>query len=205
MSGLTPTVLPGGSLLEGRAGRAVQGLEDVTTRLRALLAEDPPARSFDNDCEQWLIDFLKAAAKAEAQLIPRRLQRALVQMHTSCRQWAQAARVAHDCDGADRWEAIARLANPGEDDNRVDLYQVAKRWLQLVHHLREPARKQRRHVRYSKIGDMDPLLQTHPLQLNDVEARLDQLQDLEPFDQRVSACILGVPSHDHEVPMPAQP
>jgi len=190
-------------LLEGPAGRVVQGLEDVTTRLRALLAEDPQSRSFDDDCEQWLTHFLTAAAKAEAQLIPRRLQRALLQMHTNCRQWAQAARVVHDYDQADRWEAIARLADSGDADNRVDLYQVAERWLQLVHHFREPARKLRRHARYSKISDIDPLLQAHPLQLSDVEARLDQLQGLEPFDQRVSACILGVPSQEDQREMPA--
>ena len=181
-------------LLEGKAGRAVQGLEDVTTRLRALLVEDPQSRSFDEACERWLTHFLASAAKAEAQLIPRRLQRALLQMHTNCRRWAHAARIANDYNQADRWEAIARLAAPGDDDNRVDLYQVAERWLQLVHHLREPARKLRRHSRYSKISDIDPLLQSDPLRLSDVEARLDQLQGLEPFDQRVSACILGVPS-----------
>jgi superfamily II DNA or RNA helicase len=191
-------------LLEGTTSLVVQGLEDVTTRLRDLLAEDPQSRSFDDDCEGWLTHFLLAAAKAEAQLIPRRLQRALVQMHKHCRQWAHTARVDHDYERADRWEVIARLAVPGDEDNRVDLYQVAERWLELVHHLREPARNLRRHARYSRISDIDPLLQADPLRLSDVEALLDQLQDLEPFDQRVSACILGVPSREHAAPPPSR-
>jgi len=186
-------------LLEGQAGRVVPDLEDVTTHLKALLAEDPPATLLDEDCEHGLALFLKTATQGEARLIPRRLQRALSQMHKKPRHWSHADRLAHDYDRADRWEMIPLLAAAGEDDNHVDLCQVAARWLQLVHNLRELARRLQRHPRYSKISDIDPLLQEPPLQRSDVKARLDQLQALKPFHHRVSACILAAPNRERDM------
>ena len=192
-------------LLEGPAAHVVHGLDDVTKRLRHHLQENPPPKSFDDDCERWLDQFLLAAAKAEARLIPRRLQRALQQMHATARQWARAARSKGDFDEADRWEAIARLAQPEDDESFADFHQVGERWLRLVHPLREQARRERRHARYSKISDIDPLLRREPLPLPAVEASLGDLHALEPFDQRVSACILGVPSSSSSDPTHAPP
>jgi hypothetical protein len=182
-------------LLDGPTAQVVHGLDDVTDRLREHLHEDPPARAFDQECEDWLNRFLNAAAKAEAQLIPRRLQRALDQMHTTCRQWARDARGKADFELADRWETLARLADPRDSENAFDFHQVAERWLHLIQPLREEARRtKRRRSRYSKIKDVDPLLRSQPLDAQDVEASLSDIHELEAFDQRVTACILGVPN-----------
>jgi len=181
-------------LLDGPEARVVHGLDRVTQALRERLGGRPPSRGFDEDCEQWLTVFLKAAAQAEAALIPRRLQRALEQMHSTCRSWAQAARSAGDGELAERWEVVARLAVPGEGEVLVDLHQVGERWLQVVQPLREVARRSRRRNRYSRLSDIDPALRSEPIALDAVEAHLRGLQRLEPFDQRVSACIIGVPA-----------
>jgi hypothetical protein len=183
-------------LLEGHAAAITRGLDAVSLRLREHLIEDPPSRSFDQQCESWLDQFLTRASEAETSLIPRRLQRALQQMHTSCRHWASSARNDSDHESAEEWETIARLAAPDNDPQRRDPYQVAERWLQLVRPLREAARSSNRRTRYSKLSDIDATLRSKPLPLRDVEAALTDLQALEPFDQRVSACILGVPEKD---------
>lgn len=115
-------------------------------------------------------------------------------MHGTCRSWAHAARSAGDPDLADRWEAVARLAVPGEGEVLVDLHQVGERWLQVVQPLREVVRRSRRRNRYSRLADIDPALRSEPFPLDAVEAHLGGLQRLEPFDQRVSACIIGVPA-----------
>jgi hypothetical protein len=181
-------------LIHGSDARVVHGLDQVTRELRLRLAERPESRGFDEACEEWLTLFLRAAAKSEAALIPRRLQRALQQMHATCRAWAQAARSAGDEELAYRWEAVARLAVTGDDEILVDLYQVGERWLQVVQPLREAARRKGRRNRYSRLSDIDAALRSSPIALDTVEGNLRGLQRLEPFDQRVSSCILGVPN-----------
>jgi hypothetical protein len=182
-------------LLDGPAAHVVHGLDEVAARLREHLHDDPPSKAFDKQCEDWLNQFLDAAAKAEARLIPRRLQRALDQMHTACRRWARDARGNADLELADRWETLARLADPRDSENAFDFHQVAERWLHLIQPLREQARRTKhRRSRYSKIKDIDPLLRSQPLDARDVEASLRDIHQLEPFDQRVTACILGVPN-----------
>jgi hypothetical protein len=181
-------------LLDGPEARVVYGLDEVAQELRARLAERPASRGFDEACEEWLTLFLRAAARAEAALIPRRLQRALRQMHATCRSWAQSARSAGDADLAERWETVARLAVPGEGEVPVDLHQVGERWLQVVQPLREAARRGRRRNRYSRLSDIDAALRSAPMPLEAVESQLQGLHRLEPFDQRVSSCILGVPA-----------
>ena len=189
-------------LLDGHAATVLYGLDDVTAGLRKYLSEDPPARAFDHDCELWLDRFLTAAARAEAQLIPRRLQRALDQMHTACRQWAQDGRRNADFELADRWETLARLADTRDGENAFDFHQVAERWLRLIQPLREQVRQNRqRRSRYSRIRDVDPLLRSQPLDLREIESSLKDIHQLEPFDQRVSACILAVPRAN--IPAPA--
>lgn len=51
-----------------------------------------------------------------------------------------------------------------------------------------------RHRRYVTLSDIDPALQVAPLPVNDVERALSELSLIEPYNRRVSACILGVPS-----------
>jgi hypothetical protein len=147
-------------------------LEQVTRELMVRLKDRPVSREFDADCESWLDRYLQAAAGAEAALLPRRLQRALQQMHTTCRAWGQQSRQGRD-NHADRWEALARLAQPAPDaEVTVDPYQVAERWLQLIQPTREQHRRATRRNRYSRIADVDNLLRDQPLTIGAVEDRL---------------------------------
>jgi hypothetical protein len=43
------------------------------------------------------------------------------------------------------------------------------------------------------LKDIEPLLRAYPLDLPAVEKRLGTLSVVDPIDERVSACILGVP------------
>lgn len=179
-------------LLAGPEPTVVHELDSISAELRIRLAGRPPSREFDQHCEQWLNHFLDAAANIEHTLTPRRLQRALHQMDTTCRLWAEFARRQGDHDTAERWEALARIANPGAGDVLIDPHQVGERWQQLTRPLREQPGRRPRKSRYSRITDIDPQLREQPFQLTDVEAHLAELEHLEPFDQRVTACILGV-------------
>lgn len=183
-------------VLEDGHNHATVGLDNVASRLRELLAEDPPSTSFDDSCEQWLASFLSRAERAEVELLPRRHQRALEQMNRTTRLWAERARARGELDDADRWERIAGLARPDNDSDTVDLYQAAELWLELVQPMRVEIRAQRRRIPYSRLADIDPLLRQNPLDLPAVEHTFSRLRTIVPLAQRVASCILGVPGHD---------
>lgn len=181
-------------VVEGPAGHPTFGLREVTARLRALLAEDPPEREFDEACGAWLDRFLAAAGKAEVALLPRREQRALEQMARFARLWARAARFSSDeGDVADRWDAIARVAEGEADEGTVDLHQAAAAWLEAVRPRREAYRLSHRHKRYVTLSDLDGGLAADPVPLAQMEGALSGLPVIPALDQRISACILGVP------------
>ena len=54
----------------------------------------------------------------------------------------------------------------------------------------------RRSSRYALLKDIDPLLKARPLELSVVEKRLASLSVVEPIEERVTACILGVPEQE---------
>lgn len=168
-------------------------LHDVTKRLRQLLLPDPPSTALDTTAEAWLTRFVRQGQQAEDQLLPRRDQRSLSQLLTCCDSWAETAERTGGYDTAERWRAVARLVEetgPGEPS--VDRHQVASAWWQLTRPYREALRQQTRR-RYTTLSDIDRTLRANPLSVEEVERVLSELLLLEPFDRRVSACILGVP------------
>ena len=106
-------------------------LSEVTARLRSHLSEDPPGQSLDEDALEWLGVSLDIATRAERQLLPQRMKRALDQMGRVLTRWADAARKRSDESAASSLLKLAELT--GESDQpEVDPYLVAERWLTLV-------------------------------------------------------------------------
>lgn len=181
-------------LIEGAQAAVTTGLQPVTERLRALLAEDPPRRDFDDTCQTWLRQFVTAATDAEVHLLPRRDQRALAQMRQSARTWATAARRTGDFDTADRWQTIADLTRPDAETGAANPHQAAAVWLDLTKHRRDAYRLTHRRRRYVTLSHIDDDLAAQPLSLDAVETALTGLSLQPPLDRRISACILGVPA-----------
>jgi hypothetical protein len=183
-------------IVEGATGVATTGLQQVTARLRELLAEDPPQRDFDEECGAWLDRFITAAARAEVRLLPRRDQRALAQMANCAQAWSGMAWTTGDVDNAaERWATIARAARGEAEDGSIDQHEAAAAWLEVTRERREAYRATHRKKRYITLSDLDAGLAARPLPLAQVEAALSGLQILPSLDRRISACILGVPNY----------
>jgi hypothetical protein len=180
-------------LLEGASGAATFEIDSISNRLRMLLADDPPSRSFDDEADRWLNTFLTQADRVERQLLPRRMQRALDQMRTITSRWATDADRRGEAAEADRWRALSRFASPADDHAAPDPYLVAQRWLELVAPLLEAERAVKRRAPYLVLKDIDARLIAAPLQVSDVERSMSDLPIAAPLERRVSACILGVP------------
>lgn len=182
-------------VLEGEDLRATTGVEAVTDRLRAHLAEDPPNVGFDENCERWLGTFLDAAAEEETRLLPRRIQRALEQMKRVTRSWGDQALNSGDHAAAEQWWQVSRTARPrGDVEDRLDPYLVGEAWWDLVRPLfAEIPPRRRRRRRYTRLRDLNGVLGTRPLELRAVQDALRRVPVVQPVDRRVNAAIIGVP------------
>jgi hypothetical protein len=187
-------------LLEGASPTATFEIDAISERLRTRLADDPPSVAFDEQADRWLNTFLTHADRVERQLLPRRMQRALNQMHTITSHWATDADRRGDITDADRWRALARFATNDDDHAVPDPYLVAQRWLELVAPLLEAERAVRRRAPYLLLKDINTRLTAAPLPIADVERAMSDLPIAAPLERRVSACILGVPE-----PAPVEP
>jgi hypothetical protein len=181
-------------MLEGHPLEATVGVEAVAERLRAHLREDPPNVAFDEKCEQWLEQFLEAATRAESMLLPRRMQRALEQMAVMTGTWAEQAWRRGEYETAEQWGRLRRIARlQSDDEDRLDPYLVGEVWWDLVRPLFAHIRRARRRRRYTRLRDLNILLQEQPLSLSQLHERLERVPVIEPVDKRVSAAIIGVP------------
>lgn len=164
----------------------------VAERLRELLGDYPPNRELDEVAVAELNRFLDVATSQERLLLPRRMRRALDQMSSVLRQWAIRARRAGDERRADEWLALEALASP--DGPPVDPFLVAERWISVVTPVLERHRELLRRARYVLLRDIEPSLISDPLAYEEVLEVFVGLPTATPLEERVSACILGVPA-----------
>jgi superfamily II DNA or RNA helicase len=178
--------------LDGPRLRPIVGLDRVADHLRARLGADPPAVGLD-EAGDHLDLVLVAAAQAEHMLLPRRMQRALDQLRWITEGYADAVRRLGDEETGRRWSDIASLADTSHLDRRPDPYAVAEGWLDLVRPRLDVARQRRRNQPFLLLKDIDNDLAESQLDLSEVESGLKRLVVMPPVDERVAACIIGVP------------
>ncbi len=172
-------------------GGVTTDLHDVAARLRDLLDENPRNREFDNDASNVLDRCLDIATVAERKLLPKRMLRALNQMENVITSWAARARKESDEESGTLWIELASLASPR--NTAVDPYLVAERWLEFISPYLAQLRDATRRRRYILLGDITALLQRETPKYEEIAERFTDLPAAAPLDERVTACILGVP------------
>ena len=179
-------------LLEAHPRRELHQLDDVVTRLRELLAENPANRAFDDHADQQLQDFVARASQMEDRLLPRRLTKALNQMTHLTGVWRKNA-LGHGRESeAKRWEQLANFASQTPGTSRPDPYTVGQAWFDLVKpHLADHQRTS--HTRLVRLRDVTTRLEHHPLPVDMVEQAMTGIPQVPDIDTRIAACILGVP------------
>ena len=166
-------------------------LFEVAARLRILLDEDPQSREFDDAAADVLDRCLDVATVAERQLLPKRMIRALSQMEDVISSWAVRSRKEHDEETGTLWAELATLASP--KNTAVDPYLVAERWLEFVSPYLAQQREETRRRRYILLRDVTARLQRETPDFENFAERFTNLPASAPLDERVTACILGVP------------
>jgi hypothetical protein len=180
----------------------VTDLGDVCARLRTMLGDDPPDRPIDETVVEWINRFVDVAKTAERALMPRRLQRALEQLHTVTTQWAVQATRARDEHNAAMWRSLAAIASNQHDvatGDEIDPYALGQRWIDLIRP-RLDARRQRQRRRYQLLSDITPDLIEHPIAAEEARRALTNLPLRPPLTDRITAAIIGVPNPENTEP-----
>lgn len=112
------------------------------------MASSPTSTELDADSLEWLTAVVTRATRVEPELMPRRHQRALRQLATVTKRWADDTATGVDGDSAGRWRTIGHLAGPS-DSGGPDRYEVADVWLRMVDPVLEAHRTQQRRARYT--------------------------------------------------------
>ncbi len=177
----------------------VTDLGQVCTQLRHLLADDPPDRAIDETAIEWITHFVTVARTAERNLMPRRLQRALEQIHIVTTAWAGQATRNRDEHNAAMWRTLAAIAanqTPSDTDtagDEIDPYALAQRWIDLIRP-RLDNRRQRQRRRYQLLSDITADLIASPLDTNQVRQAFANLPLRPPLTDRITAAIIGIPN-----------
>lgn len=167
----------------------------ISSRLRELLVDDPPARELDQSAIDWLEAAVGAASREEHQLLPRRMIRALAQAREVIDTWTVTAQRQGDWDLASRWERLGAVTSPSPGGDEPDLYAVAERWLTLVAPvLEEHQWHQHRKARFTLLRHITDHLKIHPLPVDEVEQHFSGVPIASPLAERVSACIVSLPA-----------
>ena len=108
--------------------QCVTDLNDVSSRLRVLLAGNPPKRELDDRAVRYLDQFLDLATVAEQQLLPRRMLRALNQMSEVLRSWAARERRIGNEERAAEWLTLEALASQARACSSTPIWSQSDGW-----------------------------------------------------------------------------
>ncbi|MGD8310759.1 MAG: SNF2-related protein, partial [Chromatiales bacterium] len=119
-------------LFPSLSGRAVTELGEVCRHLRERLSPDTEDLAMGKTAAGVLDGFIARLADAERALLPRKKQRALVEMEQVLKHFLEAASDRRDQEAVDHYDAILRMIRPAGGPQQPDWDEVAGRWLDLI-------------------------------------------------------------------------
>ena len=173
-------------------GGAVTELGGICQGLRQRLSDDVEDLPMDAAAGEHLSRFIGRLSDVERSLLPRKKQRALVEMEAVLERFLENASERQAQDDLDHYQAILDMIRNPNPNHQPDWEEVAARWLDLI-----------RPIWYERLK----MPRKKPLLLNDIRRDLfsaetvlgPQVIDkfrafpvLSPPDERISACVLGV-------------
>ncbi len=177
-------------------------LAEIERELRRRLHNVETSRPVDAAASRALAGWSEQLARAERQLLPRRMQRALDEMAAVLDDWISRAAARRDRARLDGYRAIRRMLEASGTEGTPDWEEVAGRWLELI-----------RPLWYEQLGARN---RRRPLLLRDIRREVIAHEDtlgprlIDSFhrdpvgiqpqpDERITAAIVGVaqpPSRD---------
>ncbi len=173
--------------------KLILGLDEIVSALRERLSEEVESiMALEDSAANQLNIFLGRLMSLEKNLLPRKNQRALIEMAYVLEKYQKQAAARQDQESLEVYMSLSQLLKSTDKDRQPDWDLVSTTWLDLVrpiwHEYLPEARK------------TIPMLKDIRKKLINVEADLgprimhafDDLQPQNSLDERIRACIIGV-------------
>ncbi len=168
-------------------------LSAICRALRRRLGPDVRNLGPGRPAMNWLEQVIERVHKAERRLLPRRKQRAVDELTIILQRYRQDAAIASDHDDEERLRSIVSVLEAPDPDVWLNWDEIAERWLELIRPLWYTRLTAPRRSRPLLLKDIRrDLMGEHRLPLPAIYDAFLSLPTLDPVDQRLAACILGV-------------
>jgi hypothetical protein len=168
-------------------------LEQVSNSLRERLTSQTLDVNLDDTGAALLQRFLVKLDRAERMLLPTRKQRALDELEIIISKMIELAARRHDQPTVDRLVRILNAIIRPEAHAQPDLDEISARWLDLIRPIWYECLKRPR-LRPLLLKDIRPyLFENEPHLRPKVLQVLATIPILQTPDERIAACIIGIP------------
>lgn len=184
---------PHWALLQMNRLEPVTQLKEIVEEIRERLTPETKNLQFDDRAASQLDEMLTRLAAIERTLLPRRKQRALVEMQAVLGEYSAAALRDKHQDLHERLNRILTVFDEKFRGRGVDWDGLAERWLDLVRptwYARLLGRKRLRPLTLREIRR--DLLGDKKLDFDKVFVAFESIEALPPIEERVVSCIIGV-------------
>jgi len=189
--------IPRWILLDRPNGRPVGDLETIAEFLaRHLRLESEDLVDITSLAEHTLKMFIGQLNRAERALLSKRKQRALEEMQIVLKIWLTRAGKRQDQASVDVLFAITEALQQPNPEQQPDWEEVAARWLDLIRPVWYQRLSESRRNKPLLLKDIrdDVIAAEDQLLARVIEEFTAQFPVQRPIDERVIACIIGVPA-----------
>lgn len=181
-------------ILDGVKNAPVTDLMLVSEKLRKWLNEDLENLPMTAAAGELIDQFLESIRLAERSLISRRKQRALEEMEIVIEKYRAKESEKRNQDSVEFLTQLLNVLQNPTVDRTPDWDAVAERWLDVIRPIWYARLLKGRRHRPLVLKDIrNDLLGESALPINRVIEAFRDIPRMLPLDQRVVACILGVP------------
>jgi len=170
----------------------VADLAEIVTALRDRLGPSTADLSLSDAGMRWLDRVLTIVQEQELSLLPRRKRRALEEMRIVLRSYGTDSSTSPDLE-----PGLTHLLKVLDREDIRDWYDwdaIAEIWLDLIRPVWYERLTTRKRLRPLLLKDIRrDLMGPRRIPLPEILRHFDQLPTLPPIDERVAACILGLP------------
>ncbi len=182
-------------LFREQGDRVTAELDSICHELRDRLGLERNNLEPTERAMKWLERAVDRVHTGERDLLPRRKQRALEEMALVLGHYKTKCEIRGEHDDVDKLRTILSAMQDDDPELWIDWDLVAERWLDLIRPVwYERLTGRRKQTRPLLLRDVRAALKdTRPLELTQVFAAFLPLPTLQPLDERLAACILGIP------------
>jgi len=181
--------------LSSLADEPITDLMQISDSLRARLGVDVESLKMTAKAGDLLDKFLGRISFAERQLLPRRKQRALEEMVVVLNAYRDQAAEKKDQTGLEFLSRLLEILERPTVDRMPDWDAIAERWLDLIRPVWYERLLTKRRLRPLVLKDIrSELIDGDRLPIEEIIEAYREVPRMPTLDQRVVACILGVPN-----------